>query len=37
LGMGDADNGATSKTAFELLHRKWPNSGAAQSTPYWFQ
>jgi hypothetical protein len=37
FGCGDADTGKWSKTAFDLLHRKYPNSPWAKKTPYWFK
>lgn len=36
-GCGDADTGRWSKAAFDLLHRKYPNSPWAKQTPYWFK
>ena len=35
-GCGDADTGRWSKAAFDLLHRKYPNSPWTKQTPYWF-
>jgi hypothetical protein len=35
--FGDSDNGRISKAAFDLLHKRWPNSEWARRTPYWFQ
>jgi len=37
FSFGDGDNGKVSKAAFELLHKRWPNSEWARQTPYWFQ
>ncbi|HET9401665.1 MAG TPA: hypothetical protein VFO34_12015 [Candidatus Acidoferrales bacterium] len=35
-GNGNKETGAISKAAFELLHRKFPESEWAKRTPYWF-
>ncbi|HEY8412717.1 MAG TPA: hypothetical protein VIK76_14995, partial [Pyrinomonadaceae bacterium] len=36
-GCSDKDTGRWSKAAFDLLHRKYPNSTWAKKTPYWFK
>jgi hypothetical protein len=36
-GCADANTGRWSKAAFDLLHRKYPNSSWARKTPYWFK
>jgi tetratricopeptide (TPR) repeat protein len=36
-GCTDKDSGRWSKAAFDLLHRKYPNSTWAKKTPYWFK
>jgi hypothetical protein len=36
-GCGDADTGKWSKTAFDLLHHKYPNNPWTKKTPYWFK
>jgi hypothetical protein len=36
-GCSDKDTGRWSKAAFDLLHRKYPNSPWAKKTPYWFK
>ena len=33
---GYADDGNISKSAFMLLHKKYPNSEWTKKTPYWF-
>ncbi len=35
-GCTDKDSGRWSKAAFDLLHRKYPNTTWAKKTPYWF-
>ncbi|HEX2269081.1 MAG TPA: hypothetical protein VHH35_06085, partial [Pyrinomonadaceae bacterium] len=35
-GCTDKNSGRWSKAAFDLLHRKYPNSTWAKKTPYWF-
>ncbi|HEY4838628.1 MAG TPA: hypothetical protein VIH72_08480 [Candidatus Acidoferrales bacterium] len=35
-GCGDKQSSAQSHTAFDLLHRWYPNSEWTQKTPYWF-
>jgi hypothetical protein len=37
FGCTDKDTGRWSKAAFDLLHRKYPNSTWAKKTPYWFK
>jgi hypothetical protein len=37
FGCTDKESGRWSKTAFDLLHRKYPNSTWAKKTPYWFK
>jgi tetratricopeptide (TPR) repeat protein len=36
-GCTDEQTGRWSKAAFDLLHRKYPNSTWAKKTPYWFK
>jgi hypothetical protein len=36
-GCTDKETGRWSKAAFDLLHRKYPNSEWAKKTPYWFK
>ena len=36
-GCTDADTGRWSKAAFDLLHRKYPNTSWAKETKYWFK
>lgn len=36
-GCTDKDTARWSKTAFDLLHRKYPNSPWTKKTPYWFK
>jgi hypothetical protein len=36
-GCTDKDTGRWSKAAFDLLHRKYPNTSWARKTPYWFK
>lgn len=36
-GCTDKDSARWSKAAFDLLHRKYPNSSWAKKTPYWFK
>lgn len=36
-GCTDKDTGSRSQAAFELLHRKYPNSEWAKKTPFWFK
>jgi len=36
-GCGDKDTGRWSKAAFDLLHRKYPNTTWAKKTKYWFK
>ena len=36
FGCTDKNSGRWSKAAFEVLHRKFPNSKWAKMTPYWF-
>lgn len=36
-GCTDKDTGRWSKAAFDLLHRKYPNTSWAQETKYWFK
>jgi hypothetical protein len=36
-GCTDKETGRWSKAAFDLLHRKYPNSTWAKKTPYWFK
>lgn len=35
-GNGNKDTGAVSKAAFEMLHKRFPESEWAKKTPYWF-
>jgi tetratricopeptide (TPR) repeat protein len=35
-GCTDKNSGRWSKAAFDVLHRKYPNSTWAKQTPYWF-
>ncbi len=35
-GNGMGNYGAASKAAFDLLHKRWPNSEWAKKTRYWF-
>lgn len=35
-GNGDKETGTYSKAAFELLHKRYPESEWAKKTPYWF-
>lgn len=35
-GCFDAESGSVSKSAFQLLHRKYPSSEWTKKTPYWF-
>jgi hypothetical protein len=35
-GCNDAKTGDTSKRAFDLLHRRYPNTEWAKKTPYWY-
>jgi hypothetical protein len=35
-GCTDKNSGRWSKAAFDLLHRKYPNSSWAKKTSYWF-
>ena len=37
FGCTDKDTARWSKAAFDLLHRKYPNSTWAKKTPYWFK
>ena len=37
FGCTDKETGRWSKAAFDLLHRKYPNSTWAKKTPYWFK
>lgn len=36
-GCGDKQNGEISKSAFTLLHQRWPSSPWTRQTPYWYQ
>ena len=36
-GCTDKETGRWSKAAFDLLHRRYPNSNWARKTPYWFK
>jgi len=36
-GCTDSETGRWSKAAFDLLHRKYPNTTWAKKTPYWFK
>lgn len=36
-GCTDKDTGRWSKAAFDLLHRRYPNTTWAKKTPYWFK
>lgn len=36
-GMTDEQTGKWSKAAFEFLHSRYPKSGWAAKTPYWFK
>lgn len=36
-GCSDDQTGRWSKAAFDVLHRKYPNSTWAKKTPYWFK
>jgi hypothetical protein len=36
-GCTDKDSARWSKAAFDVLHRKYPNSSWAKKTPYWFK
>jgi hypothetical protein len=36
-GCGDTKTGQYSKSAFDLLHRSYPNSEWTKKTPYWFK
>ena len=36
-GCTDKDSARWSKAAFDVLHRKYPNSTWAKKTPYWFK
>lgn len=36
-GCTDKETGRWSKSAFDLLHRKYPNTSWARKTPYWFK
>ncbi len=35
-GCADAETGRYSKQAFQLLHRRYPNSEWARKTKYWY-
>ncbi len=35
-GCADDETGPLSKAAFQILHKKYPNSPWAKKTPYWF-
>jgi TolA-binding protein len=37
FGCTDADTGALSKAAFDLLHQRYPKSSWAQKTKYWYK
>jgi hypothetical protein len=37
LGCGDETTWPLSKKAFTLLHQRYPKSGGAQKTPYWYK
>jgi hypothetical protein len=37
FGCTDADTGAFSKAAFDLLHQRYPKSSWAQKTKYWYK
>jgi len=37
FGCTDKETGRWSKTAFDLLHRRYPNSTWAKRTKYWFK
>ena len=37
FGCSDKDTGRWSKAAFDLLHRKYPNTSWAKKTKYWFK
>jgi hypothetical protein len=36
-GCTDKETGRWSKAAFDVLHRRYPNSSWAKKTPYWFK
>lgn len=36
-GCTDKETGRWSKAAFDLLHRRYPNTSWAKETPYWFK
>ena len=36
-GCTDKETGRWSKAAFDLLHQRYPNSGWAKETKYWFK
>jgi hypothetical protein len=36
-GCSDAQTGDVSKLAFDLLHRRYPNTEWAKKTPYWYK
>jgi hypothetical protein len=37
LGCTDSESGRYSRSAFQLLHTKYPNTDWAKHTPYWFR
>jgi len=37
FGCTDKETGRLSKAAFDVLHRKYPNTTWAKKTPYWFK
>jgi len=37
FGCTDKNTGRWSKAAFDLLHRKYPNTSWARKTKYWFK
>ena len=37
FGCTDQGSGTISRTAFELLHRRYPQSAWTKKTPYWYQ
>jgi hypothetical protein len=36
-GCSDTDTGKYSKQAFDILHKRYPNSAWTKQTPYWFE
>jgi hypothetical protein len=37
FGCTDSDSGTYSREAFQLLHSKYPDTGWAKTTPYWYR